>query len=352
MANRRDEERERLRQARQQRESKEDRSGKMRVYAVYAVAGIIGLLVLGGLVSVIASSGGDGDSSDAHILQATGSTNAFEPDDREGVEVAAAKQTNLEKAAKEAGCVLRLELKDEGKTHLPPTPPTPDHETNPPPPANPPPPPPHRSDPRLRNQPADLRQPRRTALPAGRRRLQRDARRNLHRPHARARPHGDPVQPRPVRGGAAGTEGALRHDVRWDAALPQPRDGLRGGGDHLDQPARLSRVQRSGDPRRDPRLRQRDLGQIRRRARQRVRAQRPDPGRTRQLGRSAVGGEVTGRLAAGGEAVVRLAVADDLRRVPGLLAVGEAALELLEGVAAGDAAAEVERQPLRGGVLG
>src|ERR1044072_606940 len=132
MANRRDEERERLRQARQQRESKEDRSGKMRVYAVYAVAGIIGLLVLGGLVSVIASSGGDGDSSGALILQATGSTNGFEPDAREGVEVAAAKQTNLEKAAKEAGCVLRLELKDEGKTHLPPTAPTPDYETTPP----------------------------------------------------------------------------------------------------------------------------------------------------------------------------------------------------------------------------
>jgi hypothetical protein len=133
MANRREEERERLRQAREQRESKEDRSGQMRAYAVYAVAGLIGLAVLAGIVSVIASSGGDGGSgSAAHILQTTGSTNGFEPDDREGVEVAAAKQTNLQKAAKEAGCVLRLELKDEGKAHLPPTAPTPEYQTNPP----------------------------------------------------------------------------------------------------------------------------------------------------------------------------------------------------------------------------
>ena len=47
----------------------------------------------------------------------------------------------------------------------------------------------------------------------------------------------------------------------------------------------------------------------------------------------------------GGEARVGVRVADDLRGAPGLLAVGEAALELLEPVAAGDAAAEVERQP-------
>lgn len=133
MANRREEERERLRQARQRRESTEDRSGKMRAYAVYAVAGVIGLLVLGGLVSVIASSGGDdGGSSAAHILQETGSTNGFEPDEREGAAVPAAKQVTLEKAAKDASCVLRLELKDEGNVHLPPTAPTPDYQTSPP----------------------------------------------------------------------------------------------------------------------------------------------------------------------------------------------------------------------------
>ena len=81
--------------------------------------------------------------------------------------------------------------------------------------------------PRLQDQPADLGQPRRTALPAGRRRLQRNAARNRLRPLARARADGDPVQPRPRRKRPAGAEGPLRHDVRGDAALPQRKNALR-----------------------------------------------------------------------------------------------------------------------------
>lgn len=132
MANRREEERERLRQARKERESSESKSGKRRVFAVYAVAGAIGLAVLAGLVSVIASSGSESNSNNAHILVSTGSTNGFEPDEREGTEVPAAKETNLRKAADAAGCVLRLELKDEGKTHLAPDAEEPNYGTNPP----------------------------------------------------------------------------------------------------------------------------------------------------------------------------------------------------------------------------
>lgn len=132
MANRREEERERLRQAREARESKQERSGKVRTYAVYAVAGVIALAVLAGVVSVIASSGGDSGSGGAHILQSTGSTNAVEPDEREGAEVAPVQTKDLQEAADKAGCVVRLELKDEGHTHLPPTAQTPDYQTNPP----------------------------------------------------------------------------------------------------------------------------------------------------------------------------------------------------------------------------
>ena len=131
MANRREEERERLRQARQQRESGQDKSEKRRLLAVYAVAGVIGLLVVAGVVSVIASSGG-GDGGNAHLLVATGDTNGFEPDEREGTAPAPAKIADLEKAAKAAGCVLRLELENEGSEHLPPTAATPDYKTSPP----------------------------------------------------------------------------------------------------------------------------------------------------------------------------------------------------------------------------
>lgn len=131
MANRREEERERLRQARKQRETGENRSEKLRLYAVYGFAGLIGLLVVAGVIAVIASSGG-GDSGNAHLLVSTGETNGFQPDGREGVEPAAAQTTDLQQAAKKAGCVLRLELKDEGHEHLPPTAETPDYETSPP----------------------------------------------------------------------------------------------------------------------------------------------------------------------------------------------------------------------------
>ncbi len=132
MANRREEERERLRQARQERESGQAKSEKRRVFAVYGIAGIIGLAVLVGIVAAIASSGGGGGSSEAHINQASGSTNEVEPDGREGAAPAAVKVTNLKQAAKQADCDLRLKLKDEGHTHIPPTAATPDYKTNPP----------------------------------------------------------------------------------------------------------------------------------------------------------------------------------------------------------------------------
>lgn len=130
MANRREEERERLRQARAERESAQAKSEKRRMFLAYVAAGIIGLAVVVGIVAVASSGGGGGGS--AHLNVASGRTNGVEPDEREGTEVAAAKQTDLEKAAKKADCVLRLKLKDEGKTHLPPTAPAPDYKTSPP----------------------------------------------------------------------------------------------------------------------------------------------------------------------------------------------------------------------------
>ncbi len=59
--------------------------------------------------------------------------------------------------------------------------------------------------------------------------------------------------------------------------------------------------------------------------------------------------EEASRVAAGGQARIGSRIADDLRSAPRLAAVGEAALELLQPVAGGDAASEVQRQiPLRG----
>lgn len=132
MANRREEERERLRQARQDREKTQAGSEKRRLMIGYGVAGIVGLAVLVGIVAVIISAANKNDSGEAHIDQATGSTNGIQPDKREGSEVPALKVANLKKAAKMAGCDLRLKLKDEGHNHLPPTAATPEYKTNPP----------------------------------------------------------------------------------------------------------------------------------------------------------------------------------------------------------------------------
>ena len=132
MANRREEERERLRQAREERESTRAQANRKRLLAGYVAAGVIGLAVVVGVVAVIASSGGGEGGEEAHINQGSGSTNGVKPDEREGTAPSPVKVSNLKQAAKEAGCDLRLHLKDEGHTHLAPGTTTPDYGTNPP----------------------------------------------------------------------------------------------------------------------------------------------------------------------------------------------------------------------------
>jgi len=130
MAKRREEERERLRQAREERESARAKLGKRRLVAVYAIAGVVGLALVGGIVAVIASS--SGGSGESHINQGSGSTNGVKPDEREGTAPPAVQVANLKQAANRAGCTLRLQLKDEGHEHIAPTAATPGYETNPP----------------------------------------------------------------------------------------------------------------------------------------------------------------------------------------------------------------------------
>jgi hypothetical protein len=132
MANRREEERERLREARQERESQRAGTDRRRLMIGYAVAGAIGLAVIVAIVIVVSSSGGGSSAGDAHIDLASGSTNGIQPDARDGTAPPAVKVADLKQAAKKAGCTLRLRLKDEGHTHLPESAPTPHYKTNPP----------------------------------------------------------------------------------------------------------------------------------------------------------------------------------------------------------------------------
>lgn len=86
----------------------------------YGVAAAIGLAVLAGVVGLIVSSGSGSSGGEAHINQASGSTNGVPPDERGGPAPPEVKVADLDQAAKRAGCVLRLHLEDEGHTHVPP----------------------------------------------------------------------------------------------------------------------------------------------------------------------------------------------------------------------------------------
>lgn len=127
-------ERERLREERIAAEEAEKSSGRNRLIVGYAVVSTV-VLVAAVLVFVLVSGGDDSGSSggDAHInpRQEMGQTNGVEPDERAGIEPAAAKEVNLKAAAQKAGCDLRLKLPDEGATHLPKGSPPPNYETSP-----------------------------------------------------------------------------------------------------------------------------------------------------------------------------------------------------------------------------
>jgi hypothetical protein len=131
MANRREEERARLREAREEREKAHTSSERKRLLLGYIAAGAIGVAIVAAIVIVAISSGG-GESGLSHIDQESGSTNGVQPDDRSGPKPAPVKVANLKKAAKEAGCDLHLHLKDEGHQHIPPGSAAPKYHTNPP----------------------------------------------------------------------------------------------------------------------------------------------------------------------------------------------------------------------------
>jgi hypothetical protein len=137
-----DRNRDELRQERLEREDAEKQGNRNRLIVGYAIASTA-VLAIAVVVFILASGGDDGggssggaatDEGGAHINLNTeiGSTNGFEPDGRAGTVPPPPKVASLKAAAKQAGCDLRLHLKDEGHEHIPPGSPTPDYKTNPP----------------------------------------------------------------------------------------------------------------------------------------------------------------------------------------------------------------------------
>jgi hypothetical protein len=130
----RKEEKERLRQQRLAAERAAASKGRGRLIAGYVVAGLLALAVVAGLVVVIASGGSGGGvdaCSAAHIKNSAGSTKGLEPDCREGTPPPAIKVADLKISAQQAGCELKLNLPNEGNTHVPNSTPV-DYKTVPP----------------------------------------------------------------------------------------------------------------------------------------------------------------------------------------------------------------------------
>jgi hypothetical protein len=117
----RKEEKERLRAQRLAAERAAQSGGRRRLMAGYVVAGVLALAVIAGLVAVVAG-GGAGASADAcsnaHI-QNTGSFSGLTPDCRKGTPPPPIQYGDLAVSAQKAGCQLRLNLPDEGNTHVP-----------------------------------------------------------------------------------------------------------------------------------------------------------------------------------------------------------------------------------------
>jgi Protein of unknown function (DUF3105) len=126
--------REKRRQERIEAEQADTSSNRNRMIVGYAIVSTVVIAIA--VVVFILVSGGDESSAkgDAHINlnAAIGSTNGVKPDNREGTPPPAASVTDLEAAAKKAGCKLRLELEDEGNTHIPQNAKTPKYRTDPP----------------------------------------------------------------------------------------------------------------------------------------------------------------------------------------------------------------------------
>lgn len=129
----REREREKLRQQRLEAEKEASREGRKRLFVGYGVAGVAVVAIIVAVV-VLVGGGGDEAQGDSHINlnEAVGSTNGVDPDNRLGTAPPDPQTTNLQAAAKAAGCKLRLGLEDEGAQHIPPESEAPEYKTNPP----------------------------------------------------------------------------------------------------------------------------------------------------------------------------------------------------------------------------
>ncbi|MBM3667337.1 MAG: DUF3105 domain-containing protein [Actinobacteria bacterium] len=120
------EERERLRRQRLAQQSSQGSSERRRMIVGYITAGLLAAAVVAGLVVVITSGGDEGSGvqvsdscENASIATDFGFyRESFGCDNREGTPPPELQFGDLEESAQEAGCVLMLDLPEEGRGHF------------------------------------------------------------------------------------------------------------------------------------------------------------------------------------------------------------------------------------------
>jgi hypothetical protein len=122
VASRKDE-KDRLRDERLAAEQTSSELDKARQRRAMVIAGLVLVLVVAGIVKVVASSSGgpEGDVTygpNSHFNGNSGVGNDVPGDNREGAPPPTLAQGDLEAAANAANCELKLNLPDEGNTHI------------------------------------------------------------------------------------------------------------------------------------------------------------------------------------------------------------------------------------------
>ncbi len=108
-----------------------ERAGGSPTPVGYLIGAVMAVLIVGGIYFAL-TAGGNEDPGAAHLATpSSGSSNGVQPDERIGTPVRTGI-TDLDEAAKAAGCVVQADLPNEGQDHLTRDDPMPTYKTVPP----------------------------------------------------------------------------------------------------------------------------------------------------------------------------------------------------------------------------